>query len=131
MEIHLKITGVILILLASLHLIFPRYFKWKIELADVSLINKQLMYVHTFFIGLVVLLMGIFCFWSATDIVKTKLGRQLSFGLFIFWATRLMFQFFVYSPQLWKGKRFESSLHVLFSFLWMYFTVVFFLVWMS
>jgi len=131
MEIHLKITGVILILLASLHLIFPRYFKWKIELADVSLINKQLMYVHTFFIGLVVLLMGIFCFWSATDIVNTKLGRQLSFGLFIFWATRLMFQFFVYSPQLWKGKRFESSLHVLFSFLWMYFTVVFFLVWMS
>src|SRR5215218_819665 len=131
MEIHLKITGVILILLASLHLIFPRYFKWKIELADVSLINKQLMYVHTFFIGLVVLLMGIFCFWSATDIVKTKLGRQLSFGLFIFWATRLMFQFFVYSPQLWKGKRFESSLHVLFSFLWMYFTVVFFLVWTS
>ena len=84
MEIHLKITGVILILLASLHLIFPRYFKWKIELADVSLINKQLMYVHTFFIGLVVLLMGIFCFWSATDIVNTKLGRQLSFGLFIF-----------------------------------------------
>jgi len=131
MEIHLKITGVILILLASLHLIFPRYFKWKIELADVSLINKQLMYVHTFFIGLVVLLMGIFCFWSATDIVNTKLGRQLSFGLFIFWATRLMFQFFVYSPQLWKGKRFESSLHVLFSCLWMYFTVVFFLVWMS
>ena len=97
MELHLKIIGALSIVLASLHLIFPRYFKWKIELADVSLINKQLMYVHTFFIGLVVLLIGIFCLYSATDIVSTRLGRQLSFGLFIFWATRLIFQFFVYA----------------------------------
>lgn len=129
MELHLKIIGALSIVLASLHLIFPRYFKWKIELADVSLINKQLMYVHTFFIGLVVLLIGIFCLYSATDIVSTRLGRQLSFGLFIFWATRLIFQFFVYSPKLWKGKKFESTIHILFSVLWIYFTIVFFLVY--
>jgi hypothetical protein len=129
MELHLKIVGAISILLACIHLVFPRYFKWKIELADISLINKQLMYVHTFFIGLVVLLIGIFCIYCAADIVHTKLGQQLSFGLFVFWATRLVFQFFVYSPQLWKGKKFESTVHILFSFLWIYFTVVFFLVY--
>ena len=62
------------------------------------------MYVHTFFIALVVFLMGVFCVYSASDIVYTKLGQQLSLGLFIFWTTRLIFQFFAYSPKLWKGK---------------------------
>lgn len=129
MELHLKAVGCILILLAALHLIFPRYFKWKEELSTVSLVNKQLMYVHTFFIGLVVFLMGVFCIYAADEIVYTKLGRLLSLGLFIFWGTRLLFQFCVYSPRLWRGKVFETSVHVLFSLLWIYFTVVFFLVY--
>jgi hypothetical protein len=129
MELHLKITGYLLILLALVHLIFPKYFNWGKELASLSLINKQLMYVHTFFIALIVFLMGVFCVYSSSDIIYTKLGRQLSLGLFIFWATRLAFQFYVYSPNLWKGKLFESTVHVLFSLLWIYFTTVFFLVY--
>ena len=129
MEIHLKIVGSILIILALLHLIFPRYFNWGKELASLSLINKQLMYVHTFFIGLIVLLMGIFCIYSSQESIYTSLGQQLSFGLFIFWSTRLVFQFWVYSPKLWKGKLFESTVHVLFSLLWIYISVVFFLIY--
>lgn len=87
------------------------------------------MYVHTFFIAMVVFLMGVFCVYSSSDIVYTKLGQQLSLGLFIFWTTRLIFQFFVYSPKLWKGKPFELTVHVLFSLLWIYFSVVFFLIY--
>ncbi|HYO21135.1 MAG TPA: hypothetical protein VER36_01940, partial [Flavisolibacter sp.] len=117
----------LMVLLAFLHFVFPRHFKWKDELLGLSLINKQLMYVHTFFIALVVLLMGVFCIYSTEDLVKTLLGKQLCFGLFIFWGVRLVFQFFVYSPSLWKGKRFETWVHVLFSLLWTYFTTVFFL----
>lgn len=129
MELHLKITGYLLILLALVHLVFPRYFNWGKELSSLSLINKQLMYVHTFFIALVVFLMGVFCVYSSSDIIYTKLGQQLSLGLFIFWTTRLIFQLWVYSPKLWKGKTFESTVHVLFSLLWIYFSVVFFLVY--
>jgi len=111
-----------------IHFIFPRYFNWGKELSSLSLINKQLMYVHTFFIALVVLLMGVFCISSAEDIIYTKLGRQLSLGLFIFWSTRLVFQFYVYSPKLWRGKLFESTVHVFFSLLWIYFSAVFLLI---
>jgi hypothetical protein len=131
MELHLKLTGYLMIALAFLHLIFPTRFKWKDELNGLSLINKQLMYVHTFFIALVVLLMGIFCIYSAGDLISTVLGRQLCFGLFIFWGIRLAFQFFVYSADLWKGKRFETWVHVLFSLLWAYFTTVFFLIYQN
>ena len=128
MELHLKITGVLMIALAFLHFIFPRKFGWKDELKTLSLMNRQLMYVHTFFIALVVLLMGVFCFYSSKEIVNTKLGKEASFGLFIFWLTRLLFQFFVYSPKLWRGKRFETTVHILFAVLWAYFSVVFLLI---
>lgn len=129
MELHLKIIGIILLLLATLHLIFPKYFNWKQELSSLSLINRQVMYVHTFFIALIVLLMGILCICCAADIVNTTLGRQLSFGLFVFWGCRLIFQFFVYSPTLWKGKAFETAVHIAFSLLWAYLTTVFFLIY--
>ena len=117
-----------MILLAFLHFLFPKRFNWKDELSGLSLINKQLMYVHTFFIALVVLLMGIFCIYSTNDILHTTLGKQLAFGLFVFWLVRLVFQFFVYSSKLWRGKRFETWVHLAFSALWVYFTAVFFLV---
>ena len=129
MELHLKIAGYTMILLAFIHFLFPKRFNWKDELNGLSLINKQLMYVHTFFIALVVLLMGVFCIYATNDMVHTILGKQLCFGLFVFWLVRLVFQFFVYSSKLWKGKRFETCVHVAFSALWVYFTKMFFLVY--
>ncbi len=114
-----------LVVLALVHVIFPRYFDWKVQLSGLSLINRQLMYVHTFFIGLVVLLMGVLCFTSATEIIETPLGRKIALGLAIFWMARLITQFFGYSSELWKGKPFETTVHVLFTFLWVYLSGVF------
>ena len=128
METHLKIAGALMVALAFLHFVFPRRFNWKDELSGLSLLNRQLMYVHTFFIALVVLLMGVFCLCSPVEIVRTKLGKQVAFGLFVFWISRLAFQFFVYSPALWRGKRFETTVHILFALLWSYFSAVFLLI---
>jgi hypothetical protein len=126
MELNLKITGMLLIVLAAIHVIFPRRFEWKAQLSNLNLINRQLMYVHTFFIALVVFLMGLLCISSSHELVATELGRRIAFGLGIFWVCRLFFQFFVYSSELWKGKRFETGVHIAFSFLWAYFSFVFF-----
>ncbi|MDB5138710.1 MAG: hypothetical protein JWR12_626 [Mucilaginibacter sp.] len=60
MEVNLKVIGVILIMLALVHSIFPKYFDWVNELSNISLINKQIMYVHTFFIALILILWGCF-----------------------------------------------------------------------
>ena len=126
MEIQIKIIGYILIALSLLHLVFPRYFKWKQDLGNIILINRQMMYIHTFFIALVVLLGGILCITSARELLETKLGGRLALGMFIFWGLRLVFQFFGYTSQNWKGKRFETGVHIVFSLLWLYLTVVFF-----
>ena len=125
METHLNIIGVSLILLAIVHVIFPRYFNWKAELASLSLVNRQMMHVHTFFIGLTVFLMGLLCITSGPELISTSLGKIISLGLAIFWSIRLFIQLFVYSPILWKGKAFETGVHIIFSIAWLYISWVF------
>jgi hypothetical protein len=125
MELHLKLIGILLMILAFMHAIFPKYFNWKQELNSLSIINRQLMYVHSFFIALVILLMGILCFTSAPELIETSLGKKVSLGLGIFWTTRLFIQFFGFSAKIWKGKTFETTIHILFSILWAYLSVIF------
>ena len=129
MELHLKIIGFLLIALSLVHILFPRYFNWAKELRSLSLINRQMMYVHTFFIALVVSLMGLLCLTSSNEFIDTALGRKLALGFGTFWTIRLFIQFFGYSSKLWKGKKFETSVHILFSLLWTYLSVIFFLIY--
>lgn len=125
MEIHIKIIGILLVILSLIHAIFPKYFRWSEEMTTISLINRQMMYVHTFFLAIVLLLMGILCLTSAADLSNTSFGRKVALGIGIFWLLRLFIQFFGYSSSLWKGKRFETSVHVVFSLLWTYLSGVF------
>ncbi len=125
MEVHFKIIGVLLIALALVHSIFPTYFNWNKELKTLSLINQQLMTIHTFFIALTVFLMGVLCLTSSSEIIVTSLGKKISLGLGIFWTVRLIIQFFGYSTKLWKGKKFETFMHLAFSLLWTYLSIIF------
>ena len=127
MILCLETAGGLLVLLAVLHIGFPRYFRWKEEFMPVSLINRQMVYFHTFFLALIVLLMGILCLLAADDLLNTHLGHMIDLGLALFWMVRLLVQFFGYASEHWRGKRFEWWIHVLFSVLWIFFTTVFLL----
>lgn len=83
------------------------------------------MTVHTFFIALFIFLIGLLCLLSPQDLIHTQLGKTISLGLGAFWAIRLFVQFFIYSRILWKGKRFETTVHILFSIIWLYFSSIF------
>ena len=131
MELNLKIAGVLLIGLALLHIGFPRRFQWKAELAGLSLLSRQIMYVHTLFVALTILLVGVLCVSSAGDLVNTTLGRRVCLGLALFWLTRLVIQFFGYSSELWRGKVFETVIHIAFSVFWVYLTATFVLAWLG
>ena len=111
--------------LALLHSVFPRYFNWEKELKSLSLINQQMMSIHTFFIALTVFLMGMLCLIATNDLIETHLGKTICLGFGIFWTSRLVIQFFGYSSILWKGKRFETIAHILFLILWAYLSIVF------
>lgn len=131
MEPHLQVIGILLIILSLLHIVFPRYFNWKAELAALSLVNRQMMGVHTFFIALMVLLMGILCLTESNALVGTPLGKKVALGLAVFWTARLLVQFFGYSPALWRGKPFETAIHFIFSVFWVYLSGVFWMVYFN
>ena len=126
MEIQIEIVGCALMLLSLIHTGFPRYFEWKKDLPHLGLFNRQMLQVHTFFIALFLFLVGLMCAVDAGQLLTTVLGRHICAGLSFFWLVRLYFQFFVYSPRLWKGKRFETAMHVVFSVFWGYLTLLFF-----
>lgn len=125
MQIQLKIIGILLLALALVHTVFPKYFRWRKELTLLSLINRQMLMIHTFFIALTVFLIGLLCLISTNELIDTKLGKNISLGLGIFWTIRLFIQFFGYSSKLWKGRTFETSVHIVFIFLWSYLSYIF------
>ena len=125
MYLQIQIVGILLVSLALLHIAFPKYFNWRQELGSLSLINRQMFYVHSFFIAFTVLLMGLLCLTSTHELLSTGLGKRICLALGIFWIVRLVIQFFVYSPELWKGKRFETVVHILLTLLWTYTGTVF------
>lgn len=129
MEVHLQIIGTLLIVLAVAHIRFPKYFNWKQELHSLSIMNRQMMYVHSLFIAIMVFLMGILCLTSAKELSSTILGRRISLGVGLFWIARLYVQFFGYSSKIWAGKTFETTVHVLFSIFWAYLSTVFVLIY--
>lgn len=131
MEIHFYIIGSLFIVLAFSHLVFPRYFNWKQDLAKLSLVNRQIMVVHSFFIALMVLLTGLLCVTSAHELITTPLGKRICLGLGIFWVARLVIQFAGYSSKLWKGRLFETGVHILFAVFWAYISAVFIKTWLS
>jgi hypothetical protein len=131
MELHLNILGFLLVILALVHIAFPRYFNWKEELKGLSMINRQMMYVHSLFIALLILMIGLLCLTSSKDLIETRLGNRIALGLCLFWSLRLIIQFFGYSSKLWKGKQLETIIHIAFSLLWTDLSIVFFMIFWS
>lgn len=127
MLLQLKLVGGLLVALALVHAGFPRYFDWRRDLAPLQLINREMLVVHTFFVALMVLLMGVLCLTSAPELLGTPLGRRVCGGLAAFWTLRLLTQFVGYSSELWRGKPFETAVHVVFIGLWSYLSALFWL----
>ena len=124
--LHLKIVGTLLLLLAAAHLFFPRRFQWREEFAKVSLLNRQIFYVHCFFIVLILSMIGVLAlFFTPLLMRRDELSKIVLAGLLLFWGARLFIQIFVYDRALWKGHRFNTTMHVAFTALWTYYVAVF------
>lgn len=118
---HLRVVGALLLLLGISHAFFNRYFGWENDLKSVSLLTRQVFFVHNFFIGLGVALAGAGSFFCAGALLRRgALSRAILAGMVIFWLCRLFVQFFTYDSATWKGDRFRTVMHVAFSTLWCY-----------
>ena len=125
MEIQLKIIGVLLIALALLHAVFPAYFRWSKDLAGLQPINRQMMYVHAFFIALDGFLDGPLVPDVFAGDHRHPAGKKGGLRVCRFLGRGLLVQFFGYSSSLWRGKTFETVVHVVFAVFWTYLATMF------
>ncbi len=123
---NLRVVGVAMAGLVVLNLFVPGRFGWREDLSRVSLLNRQIFEVHAIFLVLTLALFSALLLTSAEALLEpTRLARAILIGLTIFWGLRLAAQWFYYSPAIWRGHRFNTVMHVLFSGLWIYVTGVF------
>lgn len=125
-DFHLKVAGALLVVLGLAHSLFSRYFNWRKELAELSLLTRQIFLVHCFFISLSVVLAGV-CTLLYTNALLTSgtLSRVVLAGFVVFWLARLAVQLFVYDPAIWRGNDFYTFMHIAFSIFWAYVVLVY------
>jgi len=122
---HLRAVGVLMALLAIANLFVPGRFNWREELSRVSLLNRQIFQAHSVFIVVLIVLMSALFLTCAEALLEpTRLSRAVLIGLTIFWGLRMLMQWFFYSPRVWRGNRFNTVMHGVFSLGWIYVTAV-------
>ena len=76
---HLRIVGSSLIALSVAHLYFARHLEWRKDAALLTPVNRQIFYVHAFFICLILAMMGALCLFAPhTLLTPTPLSRHPS-----------------------------------------------------
>jgi hypothetical protein len=119
LTILLRAAGMGLILLATLHLPVGRHLKWREEGARLSLVNASIFRVHTFFICLMLVMMGLPCLLDPSVFLEgSHASAWLAWSFSVFWTVRLFFQWFVYPWELWRGKSMETIVHFWCTIVW-------------
>ena len=122
---HLRILGALFVLLGFAHAGFGRRLNWKSDLAKLSLVNRQIFQVHTFYIALLLVMLGYLSLFYAEALLEPgPLSRAILGGMTLLWASRLYAQWFVYDKSLWRGDRFNTAVHYFFTLFWTYAAVV-------
>ncbi|MEK6230251.1 MAG: hypothetical protein N2A42_00165 [Luteolibacter sp.] len=120
LTILLRFAGGGLVLLAVLHIPIGRRLKWKEDARNMSAANGQIFHVHTFFVCLCLVLMGLPCLIAPEIfLLRSVAGQWVAGSLAAFWAVRFYCQFFVYRSDLWRGKRLETFIHCWFAIVWL------------
>jgi hypothetical protein len=124
--VHLQAGGVVMAALVVVNLFVPSRFHWRDEMSRLSLVNRQIFQVHSVFLVLILGLFSALLLTCAPALLEaTRLSRAVLIGLTIFWGLRMVMQWCFYSPELWRGHRFNTVVHYVFSAVWVYLTSVF------
>jgi hypothetical protein len=124
--VHLRLVGVVMASLVVVNLMVPGRFHWREEMSRLSLVNRQIFQAHSVFLVLTLALFSALLLTCGTAVLETtRLSRAVLFGLTVFRGLRMLMQWYFYSPLIWRGHRFNTVMHYVFSVVWVYVTTVF------
>lgn len=124
LPLHLTVVGVLLVALGAVHLVLPRTLRWDADLQAVSILNRQVSYVHCYFIGLACLLWGLLPIAAGPALLQPNpVTRLVLIGAVAFWASRLVIQLAVFNRHAADSAPW-CALSIAGTGLWLYLTVI-------
>lgn len=115
----LRVAGVGMILLAIAHIPMSRRLQWREDAARMSPSSASVFHVHTLFVCVMLVMMGLPALISPQIFVeRTLAGTWIAWSFTVFWALRLYAQWFVFPSALWRGKPLEMRMHGVFTVIW-------------
>lgn len=121
---HLTLVGLVLLVLGLVHVALPRVLGWEHELAGASLLNRQVSYVHCYFIGMACVLWGLLPLVAGPHLLDPDpVTRVVLVGAVAFWGSRLVIQLAVFNRHA-RRSRAWCAVSLAGTGLWAYLTVV-------
>jgi hypothetical protein len=122
--LNLTVAGALLVGLGVLHIALPAVLGWHRELAGVSPLNREVSYVHCFFIGLACVLWGLLPLTAGRLLLQPgPVTRLVLIGAVVFWASRLVIQLAVFNRHARQSAAW-LALSTAGTLLWLYLTAV-------
>lgn len=122
--LNLTVAGALLVGLGVLHIALPALLGWHRELASVSPLNREVSYVHCFFIGLACVLWGLLPLTAGRLLLQPgPVTRLVLIGAVAFWASRLVIQLAVFNRHARQSAAW-LALSTVSTLLWLYLTAV-------
>jgi hypothetical protein len=98
LPLNLTVAGLLLLSLGVMHAMLPAALRWRFELAGASSLNREVSYVHCYFIGLACLLWGLLALTAGRSLLEPgQVNRLVLTGAVVFWASRLLIQLLVFN----------------------------------
>ena len=126
LSLNLRIAGAVILGLAAAYPIYPRYFRWREELQAVSMLTRQIFFVHCGFIVMLLVLQALLLLAVPETLIESSTATvALLVGLMAFWLYRLIAQLFLFDRRLWVGNQLHTVMHGLFTAVWCYLSGLF------
>lgn len=105
LELALRIVGASHLVLAIAHIPIARHLEWRYDIMQTTPLTQQVFWSHTFFICVVLTFMGALAVYDPQVLITPSiLGLYVTGALTLFWGLRLIFQWFVFSSDHWRGQ---------------------------
>ena len=123
---QLRLVGVALVVLGVCHVALPRVLAWRRELAGIGGLNRQVVYTHTFFIGVMCVLLGLAPLTLTGDLVAPgRTATAILVAEVTVWGLRWVAQFVAFPARVWRASRLHTAGYVGFAVLWTWILAVF------
>lgn len=99
--------------IAAINLRLDSILKWKDELGGLSLLLREVFYVHKWFITITLVIFGAITLRFAGEIAEAEheMARWVAAGVGGFWAIRTIMQWSYYSASHWRGHPPRAAVH--------------------